>query len=59
MRRFFEALAAAVPTLLVVLGAVTAAVGVGMIYLPAGVIAGGALAAVAGVVMIRGGGDDK
>lgn len=59
MKRLWEALAAAAPTVLVVLGAAAMAVGVGMIYLPAGVIAGGTLAALAGVVLIRGGGDGK
>ncbi len=58
MRRLLEALAASVPTVLVILGAAAVAVGVGMIYLPAGVIAGGLLTAAAGVVLIRGGGDD-
>ncbi len=58
MKRLWEALAAAAPTVLVVLGAAAMAVGIGMIYLPAGVIAGGALSVLAGVVLIRGGGDD-
>lgn len=61
MNRFLKGtvkvLGAIVPTVLVLIGAVAAAVGVGMIYLPAGVITGGVLTAVCGVVLILGGGD--
>lgn len=46
------------PTGLLVLGAAAVSCGIGMIYLPAGVIAAGALAIVGGVLLIRGGGDD-
>lgn len=57
MNRLWKTLATIMPTAIVVIGAVAVAVGIGMIYLPAGVIAGGALAMVAGVVLIRGGDD--
>ena len=60
MNRFLKAsrkaLEAIMPTALVLIGAVAIAVGVGMIYIPAGVIAGGALEAVCGIVLILGGG---
>lgn len=57
LRKLAKALGTAMPTVLVLLGAAAVAVGVGMIYLPAGVIAGGVLSALAGYVLIRGGGD--
>lgn len=53
-----KTLGAAMPTVLVLIGAAATAVGVGMIYLPAGVIAGGVLSALAGYALIKGGGDD-
>ena len=61
MKRFLtdagKVLEAIAPTALVLIGAVIAAVGVGMIYLPAGVITGGVVTALCGIVLIRGGGD--
>ena len=50
-------LARTIPTALLILGAASFSVGVGMIYLPAGVIAAGALTMLAGVLLIKGGGD--
>ncbi len=46
------------PTGLLVLGAVAVSCGIGMICLPAGIIAAGVLSIVGGVLLIRGGGDD-
>lgn len=46
------------PTGLLILGAAVMAVGVGMIYFPAGLIAGGGMAVAAGVFLIRGGDDN-
>ncbi len=43
------------PALLLVLGVAAVAVGVGMLCLPAGVIAGGVLSMLGGVALIRGG----
>lgn len=45
------------PTGLLVLGAVTVSCGIGMIFIPAGVISAGGLAIIGGVLLIRGGGD--
>ena len=56
MKRALDRLAAALPTALLLAGAGTAAVGIGLIYLPAGVIAAGVLSIAAGVLLIRGGG---
>lgn len=49
------------PTLLLVLGAAAVTAGVGMLCLPAGVIAGGVLTMLGGVALIRGGdsGDEQ
>ena len=59
MKRFLKgagrALEAIFPTALVLIGAAIAAAGVGMIYLPAGVITGGVATALCGIVLIRGG----
>lgn len=47
------------PTGLLVLGAVAVSCGIGLIFLPAGVIAAGVLMIIGGVLLIRGGGDDS
>lgn len=46
---------ARLPTILLLLGAATAACGIGLIYLPAGVIAAGAAMMALGVLLIKGG----
>ena len=58
MRKLLKTLSAMLPTLLLVLGAVAVSCGVAMIYLPAGVIAAGAIDIVGGVLLIRGGGEE-
>lgn len=55
LKALFSKIAPALPTSLLVLGAAAVSCGVAMIYLPAGVIAGGAFAIIGGVLMIRGG----
>ncbi len=55
LKRVARRLAALVPTLLLLLGAAAVSYGVAMIYVPAGVICGGALAITGGVLMVRGG----
>lgn len=50
---------ARLPTILLLLGAATAACGIGLIYLPAGVIAAGAAMMALGVLLIKGGMDDE
>ena len=52
-----QAIGRTIPTVLLILGAATFSIGIGMIYLPAGVITTGALAMMAGVLLIKGGGD--
>lgn len=47
------------PTILLILGAVTAACGIGLIYPPAGVIAAGAAMMALGVLLIKGGAGDE
>lgn len=54
-----KGLNAMLPTILLVFGAVAVSGGVAMIYLPAGVIAAGALAIICGVLLIRGGGEES
>lgn len=46
------------PTDLLVLGSVAVSYGIGMIYLPAGIIAAGVLSIIGGVLLIQGGGND-
>lgn len=46
---------ALLPTVLLVLGAVAVSFGVGMIYIPAGVISGGGWTLLGGVLLIKGG----
>lgn len=49
MKKFMQAIAKHLPDMVLVAGAAAIAVGIGLIYLPAGVIAGGILA-IAGVI---------
>lgn len=58
LKKALAGAAAALPTALLLSGAGTVAVGAGLIYLPAGVIALGLLSMAAGVILIRGGGGD-
>lgn len=46
---------AALPTVLLVLGAIAVSVGIGMVYIPAGVISGGGWTLLGGVLLIKGG----
>lgn len=57
MKRLLKTLGDMLPTSLLVLGAVAVSCGVGMIYLPAGIIVAGVLAILSGVMLIRGGGE--
>lgn len=43
------------PTILLVLGAISVSCGIGLIYLPAGIIASGAAMMALGVLLIKGG----
>lgn len=47
------------PSVLLALGAAAVTVGVAMLCLPAGIIAGGLLSMLGGVVLIRGGGHEQ
>ena len=55
MKKLLKTAGDLLPTTLVVLGAVAVSVGIAMIYLPAGIVATGVLAAIGGVLMIKGG----
>lgn len=59
MKRIVKGLVGALPVLALLGGVVLVAVGAGMIYLPAGVIAGGGLLAAGAVLSIRGEDDWK
>lgn len=59
MHGIVKGINARLPTILLLLGAVTAACGIGLIYLPAGVIAAGAAMMALGVLLIKGGMDDE
>ena len=52
-----KGLCALLPTGLLVLGAVAVSCGIGLIYVPAGIIASGVLMIALGVLLILGGGD--
>ena len=47
-----------IPTILLIAGAAIVAVGIGLIYLPAGVIAGGLAMIAAGLLALNGGTED-
>lgn len=57
-KRLLKRVGDMLPTGLLVLGAVAVSCGIGMIYLPVGIVAAGALSIIGGVLLIRGGGDD-
>ena len=57
MKRLLKTLGDLLPTSLLVLGAIAVSGGIAMIYVPAGVIAAGVLAIIAGVLLIQGGGE--
>lgn len=59
MRGVAKGLSALLPTGLLVLGAAAVSCGVGLIYVPAGVIAAGCLMIIFGVLLILGGGDKR
>lgn len=59
MKKIANALLNHLAELVLVAGVATVAVGVGMIYLPAGLIAGGTLAIVGAVVAMAGGSDSR
>ncbi len=59
MKNLLNGLAKYANDLFLLGGAVAVAVGAGMIYLPAGLIAGGALAIAGAVLSSLGGGGDK
>lgn len=53
-----KGLYALLPTGLLVLGAVAVSCGIGLIYIPAGIIATGVLMMALGVLLIKGGGEE-
>lgn len=53
-----EGLSALLPTGLLVMGAVAISCGIGLIYIPAGIIAAGILMMALGVLLIKGGGEE-
>ena len=55
MKKLLSIVAALIPTVLWVGGAVAVAGGISLIYTPAGIIAGGVLAISAGILIIKGG----
>lgn len=55
MKKLLKQLGAALPSLLLTLGAAALAVGAGMIFVPAGVLTGGVLSLAAGWLLVRGG----
>lgn len=57
VRSVMKSVSDLLPTGLLVLGAVAVSGGIGLIYRPAGIISAGLLAMIAGVLLIRGGGD--
>lgn len=59
MKRIARALTRHGAELVFLAGAAAVAVGVGMIFLPAGLITGGVLAIVGSVVSMAGGGEEK
>lgn len=58
MKKLLKCFSKVVPDLIMILGAAAIAAGVGMLNLPAGIIAGGALA-IAGSVLLTLGGDGR
>lgn len=54
-----EGINALLPTGLLVLGAVAVSAGIGLIYLPAGIISAGGLTMALGVLLIKGGSDGE
>ena len=59
MKKIANSLLGHLAELVLVAGVAAVAVGVGMIYLPAGLIAGGTLAIVGAVVAMAGGSDGR
>ena len=59
MRNLVKCLAGHLAELVLLAGAALVAVGAGMIYLPAGLIAGGGLAAAGAVLSMLGAGDGR
>lgn len=57
IRGVAKGLCALLPTGLLVLGAVAISCGIGLIYVPAGIIASGVLMIALGMLLIMGGGD--
>ena len=59
MKKIANSLLSHLAELVLVAGVAAVAVGVGMIYLPAGLIAGGVLTIIGAVVAMAGGSDSK
>lgn len=57
MKKLLKTMSDMLPTALLVLGAVAVSCGVGLIYVPAGIITAGMAAIIAGVLLVKGGGD--
>ena len=57
MKQLLKKLDDVLPAALLILGGIVASAGIGLIYVPAGIIAAGAMIMSLGVLLIRGGGD--
>ena len=57
MKQLLKKLDDVLPSALLILGGIVASAGIGLIYVPAGIIAAGAMIMSLGVLLIRGGGD--
>ena len=57
MKQLLKKLDDVLPSALLILGGIVASAGIGLIYVPAGIIAAGAMMMGLGVLLIRGGGD--
>lgn len=55
MKKLVSAVGALLPTALLLCGAAAVAGGIALIYMPAGIIAGGVLAIISGILLIKGG----
>lgn len=55
MKKLFGAIGALLPTALMIIGAAAVAAGIGLIYVPAGIIAAGVLTIISGILLIKGG----
>lgn len=59
MKKLVKGLSSCMTEIVLLLGAAAVAVGTGMIFLPAGIIAGGVLAMAGAVLAVKGDGDAR